>query len=72
MHPTPPELESIIESRVDEIYRAAIANNGTTVGGNPIGQGTGIQQSSKGKKVEVLISFCEERIKRTWYSKSVE
>lgn len=65
INPTPPELESIIESKVDEIYRAATAAGISTTAS----QGT---TTTRGKRAEVIISFCKERIKRTWYSKSVE
>lgn len=69
INPAPAELEAIVEGKVDEIYRAATPGNGN--GGGTSGQGTSTL-SSRGRKTEVTISFCKERIKRTWYSKSVE
>ena len=65
--PAPPELESMIEAKVDEIYRAATNNNGTTSTSTGAAMPTG-----QGRKTEVTVSFCKERIKRTWYSKNVE
>jgi hypothetical protein len=62
-------LENVIESKVDEIYRAAttvtnnISSNRSTAATVTAGQG---------KRTEATVSFCKERIKRTWYSKSVE
>lgn len=68
INPAPPELEAIIESKVDEIYRAATSAAVVAAVGSA-GQGTA---TAKGKKTEATVSFCKERIKRTWYSKSVE
>ncbi|KAK9900554.1 hypothetical protein P389DRAFT_192816 [Cystobasidium minutum MCA 4210] len=71
INPAPAELEAIVEARVDEIYKAAIATttSTTTAAAGASGSSTAI---SRAKKTEATVSLCKERIKRTWYSKSVE
>ena len=53
------ELDSLVDAKVDEVFRT-ISHQSTS------------GSSSKTKTVIVAVEFCEEKIRRTWYSKTVE
>lgn len=59
-----PDLEAQIDAHVDEAYRAI--DQSTTATASTAYPGASV------RKVLVVMSFCEERVKRTWYSKTVE
>jgi len=51
------ELDNAVDAKVDEIYRAI---EHQTAGSN------------RGRQTTAVISFCQEQVKRTWYSKTIE
>ena len=52
------ELDKALEPSVEEIHRA-LEHSATS-------------SSSRARSVTVCVSLCEEKIRRTWYSKTVE
>merc|ERR1712093_25085 len=52
------ELDGIVDARVDEIYRAIEHQTASS--------------TNRSRQATAVVSFCQERVTRTWYSKTVE
>lgn len=59
------ELDSIVDARVDEMYRA-FDQQGWISSSAPSSSGRSVKRGT------VLVELCEEKTRRTWYSKTVE
>ena len=64
------DLEQQIDIYTDDIYRAIDRSSATYPSSSSIGKE--MLAGAKVKRALAVVSFCAEKVKRTWYSKSVE